>query len=213
MIRLCLAILLAGTAVFGQAGEIAPDQWSIQPLLAGAKAPAFQATGADGSTFTFDPDQLERPALIIFYRGGWCPYCNLHWAELRKIEQDLLALDMDMIFMSADKPSVLADAIQDGEELPYYLLSDSSTAVAQAFGIAFRVDDKTYQRYIQLDIVDLEETSGEAHHALPAPATFIVGRDGTLKFQYVNPDFRVRLSPEVLLAAARTMPERRIRKP
>jgi peroxiredoxin len=74
---------------------------------------------------------------------------------------------------------------------------------AKAFGLAFRVDDKGYQRLSGYGI-DLEAASGEKHHLLPVPAVYLVGKDGIVQFQYVNPNYRVRLTPEVLLAAAKT---------
>ncbi len=192
--------------------EVPSDAADVRPLLPGARAPAFQAINADGETYKFDPAALERPAILIFYRGGWCPYCNLYWSELRKVEDELLALDADLIFISADSPAVLAEAVAEAEDRPgYHLLSDASSDIAVAFGIAFQVDEATYRRYLQHDI-DLERISGYRHRRLPAPATFIVGADGVIRFGYVNPDYKVRLHPEVLLAAARTMPEYRLRR-
>ncbi|MDX1571347.1 MAG: peroxiredoxin-like family protein [Xanthomonadales bacterium] len=189
------------------AAEVAPDAFSVKPLLAGERAPEFEAPSAAGEVFHFDPEALDRPTLIIFYRGGWCPYCNLHWAELRRIEDELLASGVDLIFLSADRPSVLAEAMEDDDAPRYHLLSDASMEIAEAFGIAFKVDEATVDRYLTYDI-DLEAASGYDHHVLPAPATFLVDTDGVIKFQYVNPDYKVRLSPEVLLAVARTMPDR-----
>ena len=208
---LCLALLWLAGAVFAQVPTNAAD---VRPLLPGADAPSFEATDAYGRTFVFDPAALERPAVLIFYRGGWCPFCSLYWAELRKVEDELLALDLDLIFVSADSPAVLAEAVADTEDRPgYQLLSDASSQIAVAFGIAFQVDEATYRRYIAKSIVDLEQASGGyGHHRLPAPATFIVDRDGVIKFSYVNPDYKVRLHPEVLLAAARTMPDYRLRR-
>ena len=204
-IALCLV-------VFGSVAEVAPDAFSVRPLLAGEPAPAFEATSATGATFRFDPEKLQRPALIIFYRGGWCPYCNLHWAELRKVEEDLLAAGVDLIFLSADRPAVLAEAVADDDAPSYHLLSDASMQIAEAFGIAFKVDEATVERYLTKHDIDLEAASGHDHHVLPAPATFLVDTDGIIKFQYVNPDYKVRLSPEVMLAVARTMPNRTLKK-
>ena len=73
---------------------------------------------------------------------------------------------------------------------------------ARALGIAFRMDDATLERYKGCGI-DLETASGETHHLLPVPSVFIVGKDGLIKFTYVNPDYKVRVAPDVLLAAAR----------
>lgn len=193
-----------------QAGEVAEDAWSISPLLTGAKAPAFEAVSADGSIFHFDPEARTKPAVIIFYRGGWCPYCNLHWAELRKIEEELLAMDIDLIFLSADQPSMLAQA---AETKPgYHLLSDNQLDVAKKFGIAFHVNEAGVKRLLDYGH-DIEAASGMSHHNLPTPAVFVVNADGVIKFKFITPDYKVRLHNDVLLAAIRTMPDWRLKKP
>lgn len=87
-------------------------------------------------------------------------------------------------------------------EMSYQLLSDSKMEASQAFGLAYQVDDKTLERYKGYGI-DLEAASGEKHHLLPVPAVFFVGTDGVIDFSYVNPDYRVRIEPEILLAAAK----------
>jgi len=210
--RRLLPLLLLGLATTARA-EIAPDAWAIRPLLPGAEAPAFRAIAPDGSVFRFEPGALEQPTLLVFYRGGWCPYCNLHLAELRHIEDDLEAAGVALVFLSADSPAVVGEAIADGEVPGYTLLSDASSEAAQAFGIAFRVPGETVTRYRERGIVDMQPVPGtEDVHALPAPATFLVGTDGRIKFQFVNPDYTVRVSNAVLLAAARTMPERRLQR-
>ena len=209
MMRPALILSLFIIATSTGRAEVANDPFAVQPLLPGQSAPGFTMTDAHGEAFEFVPTGLERPALIIFYRGGWCPYCNLHLAELRKIEDQLTA-HVDLMFLSADQPAVLAEAVADGEVLDYALLSDADSEIAQAFGIAFRVDDATVEKYEEYGI-DLEAASGHDHHVLPVPAVFLVGTDGVIRFQYVNPDYRIRLSPEVLVAVAQTMPHRSLR--
>lgn len=205
-----LILLISCSALW--AAEVPNNADQVRPLLPGSIAPAFVATNAYGDIFDFDPAKLQRPAVLIFYRGGWCPFCNLYWSELRKVEAELLAMDLDVMFLSADSPAVLAEAIVDETDRPaYHLLSDASSEIAQAFGIAFRADDKTYQRYIEMNLVDLEKASGYKHHNLPAPAVFIVNTEGVVAFQYVNPNYKIRLAPEVLLAAARNMPDYQLR--
>ena len=80
--------------------------------------------------------------------------------------------------------------------------SNAATSATRAFGLAFRVDDELNERYLGFGI-DLEKASGENHHVLPAPATYIIGTDGIINFAYINPDYKVRLHPDILLAAAR----------
>ncbi len=73
---------------------------------------------------------------------------------------------------------------------------------AQSFGVAYRVDEMTLKQLQQYGI-DIEAASGEKHHILPVPAVFLIGTDGQIKFQYVHPDYKIRLDSELLLAAAR----------
>jgi len=205
-----LILLLVFITSSTLANEVPNDPFEVQPLLSGMKAPAFELLDAYGSTHKFDPDNLDNPALLIFYRGGWCPYCMLYWAQLRKAEDDFAELGIDLIFLSADKPEVLAEAVSDNEKLNYALLSDASMQVATAYGIAFKVDDETIKVYQGYGI-NLETASGYQHHILPAPAAFLIGTDGIIKFQYVNPDYKIRLHPDVLLAAAKTMLDYKLR--
>ena len=106
-----------------------------------------------------------------------------------------------IIAISADRPEKLRESLQK-HDLNYTLLSDSNANGSKAFGIAFTLDDKTLERYKGFDI-DIEGASGETHHILPVPSAFIVGADGMIKFGYTNPNHRIRIDPDVLLAAAK----------
>lgn len=180
--------------------HLSADQ--VAPLLPGMQAPEFRVQDVQGNAVTFDPSAMTKPLVITFFRGGWCPYCNLHLSELRHAEQELKSLGFDIWFISIDRPGQLYESL-DNPDVDYTVYSDSGLDASRAFGIAFRVDDETVQRYRGYDI-DLEAASGQNHHVLPAPSTFLVGTDGIIHFQYTNPDYKVRLSPDVLLAAARS---------
>jgi len=180
--------------------EIFPSADDVRPLLPGMATPEFRVLDVDGNEIEIAPESIEKPVVLTFYRGGWCPYCNMHLAELRTAETELAELGFEVWFVSPDKPALLAEGKHS--EFGYRLLSDPGMNAAQAFGIAFRLDDETFERYVGFGN-NLNERSGDDHHALPAPATFIIGTDGVIQFGYVNPDYSVRLAPEVLLAAAR----------
>jgi len=121
--------------------------------------------------------------------------------QLRNIESQLIALGYQLIAVSADRPERLRQSIQK-HQLRYQLLSDSQMTAARAFGLAYKVDDRTVERYRKLGI-DLEEASGEKHHLLPVPAAFVIRTDGTIAFEYINPNYKVRVDPDVLLTAAK----------
>lgn len=172
----------------------------IQPLSVGAMVPSLTLEDADGNVFDFNKAIKKQPAVVIFYRGGWCPYCNLQLGQLQTVEPNLLELGYQILAISPDRPKKLAES-SDKQHLTYTLLSDSTMKAAKAFGIAFRVDDETINKYRGYGI-DLEAASGQTHHLLPVPAVFIVGTDGTINYRYTNPDYKVRLSPDELLKAA-----------
>ncbi len=203
-------VLLAAAALAARASAAAANAGptalpaaaeDVRPLQAGATVPDLALLTAAGQPFALRAALRERPAVLIFYRGGWCPYCNRHLGQLQTVEADLRALGYQVLAVSPDRPGKLAESAAR-LRVTYTLLSDRALAAARAFGIAFRVDDATVETYRGYGI-DLEEASGETHHALPVPAVFLVGRDGAVRFAHANPDYKVRLAPGALLAAAR----------
>ena len=89
----------------------------------------------------------------------------------------------------------------------FRLLSDSDMAVARSFRVAYTLDDQTLAELKKYNI-DVEEASGQNHHMLPVPAVFLVTTDGLVQFQYVNPNYKVRLDPDLLLSAAKIILKR-----
>jgi peroxiredoxin len=192
---LLAAILIAASPCLFAAQdrtEIHPDAFQVQPLLPGMDAPAFGVLDAEGKPVRFDPASLERPMVLTFFRGGWCPYCNLHLAEMRHAEAELKNMGFDIWFVSIDRPQVLYASLEQ-PDIGYRLLSDSKLEATRAFGLAFRLPDDLVERYLEWDI-DIEGAAGENHHVMPAPSTFIIGRDGVIRFQYTNPDYKVSWS-------------------
>jgi peroxiredoxin len=194
-------VLPAGVLAQSDRTQIHAQADQVEPLLPGMKAPAFKVHDLSNNPVAFNPDRMEKPLIITFFRGGWCPYCNLHLAELRHAEKALTAMGFALWFISIDRPELLYASLEN-PDIGYTMYSDSSLEATRAFGIAFKLNDETVRKYQGYGI-DLEAVSGESHHVLPAPSTFLVGVDGVVRFQYTNPDYTVRLSPNVLLAAAR----------
>ena len=190
------------------AGMGVPDDANdIEPLTVGESAPRFTVHHTDGRPYEFEPGTLEKPVVLITYRGGWCPYCNMHLKELRDAEPRLLDMGFEVIFLSTDRPEILYASLMDWvSDINYTLLSDSKMDASKALGIAFRIEDSEYER-LKLLGLDLEKTTGETHHLLPVPAVFIIDTQGLIRFAYTNPDYKVRLPAELLVSAARTFVE------
>jgi peroxiredoxin len=121
--------------------------------------------------------------------------------QLQKIESELIELGYQIIAISPDRPEKLRNSIRD-HKLRYKVVSDRKMLAAKSMGLAFRVSENTLKRYAEWGI-DLEDASGETHHLLPVPAVFVLNEKAVIEFQFVHPDYRVRLDPEILLAVAR----------
>jgi len=204
-----IRLLLATCALFavtpiGNTAElnIAPNAEAVQPVQVGEQAPQFTVQQVDGSDYDFNPRQRQRPALIITFRGGWCPFCNMQLQELRHVVPELKASGYEVLFLSADRPEILYSSLKDeNQQLDYTILSDADMQAASALGIAFKIPAADIERMATAGL-DLEAATGNALHALPVPAVFIVDAAGIVRFAYVNPDYRVRLSADKVRAAA-----------
>lgn len=189
-------LLLSGmiTPVQAQAQyEVPSSPEGIRPVLVGMNIPDFDVTTIDGDAFELLKAIQSKPTVLVYYRGSWCPYCNLQLAALQQIEPVLKEMGYQIIAIAADRPSNLLSSI-DRSALTDTLLSDSTMAGAVTLGIAWR-DPRGGSK--------LEQASGMDHHLIPVPAVFVLNQRAEIQFQYVNPNHRVRLDGDVLVAAAR----------
>ena len=182
---------------------------AVTPLRTGDRAPAFTVLTVDGDAIEFDPSRFSRPAIFISFRGGWCPYCNMHLSELRTVVPRIADMGVDIYFLSGDRPELLHASLEretqaDIAGLDYEILSDANMEAAMAFGTAFRVADKTVN-WLNEKGKDFEGSSIQRHNALAVPAVYVVDANGRIAFDYVNPDYKIRLSADELLAVAQSL--------
>ena len=181
----------------------------VHPLLPGNPVPAATVRPLEGESLMLGDALGGQPAVLVFYRGGWCPYCNTQLSGLRLIRGDLDALGFKLIAISPDEPAHLKKTLDD-QALDYTLLSDSGAEAIRGFGIGYQVDADTREKLAGYGI-DLQARSGESHHVLPVPGVFVVDGAGTVQFAYVHPDYSVRLPQDVVLAAAKAVKEQRFK--
>ena len=177
-----------------------PTPAAVIPLPVGSEIPAAVVRNPDGTDRRVGPGPPSRPTVLIFYRGGWCPYCNRHPGALKKVEPQLIKLGYDLLFLSADRPEILYSSLKE-PDVHYTLLSDASMSAARAYHVAYHLDAAAMAKYGEYG-VDLEAASGQQHHQLPVPAVFIIDRAGVIRFVYANPDYTVRMAPEALFEGA-----------
>ncbi|MEP6928354.1 MAG: peroxiredoxin-like family protein [Flavobacterium sp.] len=168
----------------------------ISPLLYGEKIPVVSLLDTSGKDFDLNKAIAKKPTILIFYRGGWCPFCSKQLSGLEKIAPDLEKEGYQLIAVSTDEPEGLRQTTTK-EKLNYTLLSDADLNVSKQFGIAFKAPESYWEM--------LPKTTGgkNVDLLLPVPSVFILDRKGVIHFEYINPDFKMRLSPELLSAVAK----------
>lgn len=183
--------------------KVAQKAEDVCPINIGEEIPSVNVRDVDGKEINLLDLTKGKKSILIFYRGGWCPYCNVHLSELQQVEDDILALGYKLIAISIDKPEKLKESLQE-HSLNYELYSDSKAEVSKAFGIAFKVEDSQVEM-LKNHNMNLEKSSGEQHHILPVPSVFIVDEEGKIIFEYVNPNYKIRMSGNLLLETAKNL--------
>lgn len=197
----CLAAGAVVGAGLANTSEVPQRAEDAKPLKTGVKAPEVNLTSTDGKSTALKQILGGKPSIVVFYRGGWCPFCNVQLADLGKNETQIKAKGYQLVAVSPDMASELKKST-DKNKLTYKLYSDSSAEAIKAFGVAFRVDDDTFNLYKNNYKLDLEKVAGgQTHHLLPVPSVFVIDAKGVIKYVYSNPDYRVRLKGEDLLKA------------
>lgn len=190
-------------AVPAAAAPVPASPQEARPITVGSAAPmSAMVHRTDGTAVTLATALGGGPAVMVFYRGGWCPFCTRHLAGLAGILPDLTAAGWKVVAVAPDQPSVLAATLATGDDgVPR--LSDADGNLMRAFGVAFRVDDATDAKLKGFKI-DLAAAAGNDHRWLPVPSVFLIAADGTVRFVHADPDYKVRLDPQALLAVAKT---------
>ncbi|MBO9592609.1 MAG: AhpC/TSA family protein [Niabella sp.] len=170
----------------------------ISPLLIGEPIPPIILPDKEGNLLDLNKAIAAKPTVLIFYRGGWCPFCNRQLSDLQAINGTLVKKGFQVIAISTDRPGLLKSTAEE-KQLNYTLLSDADVATARKFGIAYRAP-KQYTGLLS------KSTGGKNNNfLLPVPSVFILDRKGVIRFEYINPDFKQRIRAALLLAAANAL--------
>ena len=165
----------------------------------------FALPDASGQTRTLDELTADGPAVIVFYRGGWCPYCNV---TLRTYERELLpeldAFSATLVAISPETPDTSLTT-QEKAELTYTVLSDTSAQLASTLGITWQPSQPGLAAQRQLG-VDIRTTRADQGTILPMPSVLIVDRDDVARFVDIHPDYTGRTEVTDILTALQKLP-------
>ena len=182
----------ADLAASGQAGRA---------LKAGDRAPPFTLPGPDGKPVSSAGLLARGPLVITFYRGVWCPYCNLELQALQDALPQIEAAGGSLVAISPENAANSRKSVRQNE-LSFPILSDKGNEIAAAFGLRFRLADEIIEIYKGFGN-DLPMVNGEGSWTLPMPGRFVIAPDGVVAYAEVNPDYTRRPEPETVLPALR----------
>jgi peroxiredoxin len=175
---------------------------------AGDRMPATaNLVDAHGNSFDLAALAADKPLIVTFYRGGWCPYCNLELRAYQALLADIRATGGELVAISPELPDH-ALSTAEKNDVAYTVLSDVGGALASALGIRFTLSDAVRPFYEKAGHA-LPDRNGDGTWALPMPATFVVERGGRIAEAFIEPDYRKRLDPKLALAALQAIGSRK----
>lgn len=198
---LILALSCGANLTAADTASVPQSAEAAVPLAVGAAAPQDAALHTvDGKATTVGKALAGQPTVVIFYRGGWCPFCTRQLAGLREIVPGLTEAGWKIIAIAPDAPETLRAAAADEDGLRRF--SDAEGHAMRAFGVAFHVDDATQEK-LQGYGIDLAKASGQNHRLLPVPSVFAIDGTGVIRFAHVNPDYKARMDAQELLSTVK----------
>ena len=167
----------------------------------GDKAPAFALKDPDGNVVSLAESLKKGPLIVSFYRGVWCPYCNMELQALEAAKPAFDKLGASLVAISPQSQPNSRKSVRQNN-LTFPILSDSKGEVGAAFGLRFKLPDYLIELYKGLKN-ELPAFNDDPSWTLPMPARYVIGRDGTILYADVNPDYTHRPEPEEMIPALR----------
>lgn len=196
------------------AGQISALDIAERALGVGDKAPAFDLPKYGGGSASLSDYLKDGPLVVTFYRGVWCPFCNLQLKEYDERLDEFRSLGANIVALTAEKPGALEILRETGAsddflaqadvQVQYDILYDEGNTVARDFGIVFQLP-KAHQDLLQQIGVNVEALTGSDLYAFADPATFVVKQDGTISYAFVPNNYRKRAEVDAITAAIRAI--------
>ncbi|WP_394775233.1 peroxiredoxin-like family protein [Flavobacterium sp.] len=196
MKKLFFIVLVAITTVTNAQNAIPKFATDIAPLLIGEKIPNIILKTSENTDVQIADLLKKKKTVLVIYRGGWCPYCNLHLQALAEAEKEILDLGYQIIAVSPDAPANLK-ITEEKDKVKYTLLSDSKGEFIKAVGVAFAAPEN-YKSTINV------HSNGVNTSLLPVPSVFVVNPESDILFEYISPDFKQRITTELLVSVLKT---------
>ena len=178
--------------------DVAKDAINI-----GDKAPEFSLPNVRGGDLRLSEALRQGPVVLSFYRGGWCPLCNLEFRALQERLPEMKTLGATLIGVSPETPDNSLSTIEK-HQLQFNVLSDVGNVLSRQYGLLMTVYEEMRPLYLEWGI-DLPASNGDDSYELPVPATYVIGTDGIVRAAHVDKDYTKRMEPADIVAALRAI--------
>lgn len=193
-------------AIMQRTTDAITQEFKSKPQLQlGDLAPDFTLPNASGRPIRLNDRLSQGPVILTFYRGGWCPYCNLELRAYQEVLSQIQAAGASLIAVSPQTPDASLSTAEKNN-LSFDVLSDVGSTAANAYGIAFELPNELKTLYTELGHA-LPDNNGTNDWKLPIPATFVIDQQRRILLAHVDVDYRNRLEPtEAIRAVVQTVP-------
>ncbi|GGD05906.1 redoxin domain-containing protein [Pontibacillus salipaludis] len=172
-------------------------------LRVGEKAPAFSLPNAKGDSVDLYQQLQSGPAIVTFYRGGWCPYCNMELRAYQQLIEEIHAEGAQLIAISPETPDHSMTTAEKND-LQYQVLSDEGNKVADEFNLVYQLPDYLVDVYKEKGL-EVDRHNGDDNWTLPVSATYIIQQDGTITYEYTKADYKDRVEPSEVVEKLKSL--------
>ena len=193
--------------IFGKISQAITDHkqtgQDARAVNVGARPNLPTLTGLDGAPIDLKALAAKGPLVLLFYRGGWCPYCNVELKAFSDRYKELTALGASVVAITPELPEK-AEVTSGKSEIAFPIAVDSSNGFARELGLVFSLPVDLRPQFRQIGI-DLEQWNGNETHELPIPATYVIDRTGVIRWAFVDADFTKRADPVDVLSVVKSI--------
>lgn len=170
----------------------------------GQKAPDFELKNAKGEAVKLSTLLQDGPVVLTWYRGGWCPYCNLTLVALQRALPDIRATGAQLVALTPELPDKSLTTAEKND-LEFQVLTDLNNEIAKRYKVAFELTPDVAARYKKnFNLLDYNGTEA-GDTTLPLAATYVIDRDGVVRYAFLDADYRKRAEPAEIVAFLKTM--------
>ncbi|QSS99347.1 AhpC/TSA family protein [Pontibacillus sp. ALD_SL1] len=172
-------------------------------LSVGETAPRFSLPDAKGDSVDLYEQLQSGPAIVTFYRGGWCPYCNMELRVYQQLIEEIHAEGAQLIAISPETPDHSLTTAEKND-LQYHVLSDEGNKVANQFNLVYQLPDYLVDVYKEKGL-EVDKHNGDDTWTLPVSATYIIQQDGTIAYEYTKADYKDRVEPSEVVEKLKSL--------